>query len=166
MDSTTLLVVVAHVTIGLAGWVLYVVKASEFRESPGPEPPAGTGESPNEIQKALVDLAVESWRFNRSLDPLLRQADEQHRRRFEGRLLWYRSQMADLLASTGIRLVNIEGQPWEEGTAAAPVNADEFGTDDVLVVDGMMEPIVMGPNGLLRMGTVTLRRQEAETADQ
>ena len=34
-------------------------------------------------------------------------------------------------------------------------------SDDVLLVDQMVEPIIMGPNGLRKQGTVMLRKVEA-----
>ena len=33
--------------------------------------------------------------------------------------------------------------------------------DDVLLVDQMLEPIIMGPNGLRKQGTVMLRKAQA-----
>ena len=36
-----------------------------------------------------------------------------------------------------------------------------FGPDDVLLVDQMLEPIIMGPTGLRKQGTVMLRKVEA-----
>lgn len=42
--------------------------------------------------------------------------------------------------------------------AATPVNIEEFEANDTLVVDQMLEPILMGADGLVRSGTVTLRK--------
>ena len=41
--------------------------------------------------------------------------------------------------------------------AATALNAADFGPDDTLHVDQMMEPIVMGPAGVRRTGTMMLR---------
>ena len=45
--------------------------------------------------------------------------------------------------------------------AASALNLGDFGPDDVLLVDQMVEPIIMGPNGLRKQGTVMLRKVEA-----
>ncbi len=45
--------------------------------------------------------------------------------------------------------------------AASALNVGDFGPEDVLVVDQMVEPIIMGPNGLRKQGTVMLRKVEA-----
>ncbi len=60
-----------------------------------------------------------------------------------------------------MRIVNIEGHPFDPGMAATPLNIEEFGSEDALVVDQMIEPIIMGPDGVARTGTVTLRKVES-----
>jgi len=42
--------------------------------------------------------------------------------------------------------------------AATPLNIEEFKPEDTLIVDQMLEPIVMGANGVIRTGTVMLKR--------
>lgn len=59
-----------------------------------------------------------------------------------------------------MRIVNIEGQNFDPGMAATALNLEEFAASDVLVVDQMIEPIVMDRCGVVRTGTVTLRKEE------
>ena len=42
--------------------------------------------------------------------------------------------------------------------AATPLNIEEFAANDSLMVDQMLEPIIMGPGGLIRTGTLVLGR--------
>jgi hypothetical protein len=42
--------------------------------------------------------------------------------------------------------------------AATPLNIEEFDANDALMVDQMIEPIIMGKEGLIKTGTVTLRK--------
>ena len=64
------------------------------------------------------------------------------------------------LAEAGLRLVNVEGQPFDPGMAATPLNIEEFEVNDTLIVDQMLEPIIMGKEGLIKTGTVILRKVE------
>ena len=57
-----------------------------------------------------------------------------------------------------LKLVNVEGQPYDAGMAASALNLGDFGPDDVLHVDQMLEPIIMSTNGLRKQGTVMLRK--------
>ena len=67
----------------------------------------------------------------------------------------------DGLESNGLKLVNVEGQPYDAGMAASALNVGDFGPDDLLLVDQMVEPIIMGPSGLRKEGTVMLRKVQA-----
>ena len=60
-----------------------------------------------------------------------------------------------------MRIVNVEGHEFDPGMAATPLNIEEFDSEDALIVDQMLEPIIMGPDGVIRKGTVTLRRVES-----
>jgi hypothetical protein len=44
--------------------------------------------------------------------------------------------------------------------AATPLNIADFGPDDTLVVEQMMEPILMGPDGVVKSGTILLKRAD------
>lgn len=114
---------------------------------------AGTG-----CRHALIDLAVESWRFIRGIAHTLSRLDDGTRRRAEGQIRWLERSIANALAAGGLRLVDLAGQPFDAGTPVTPVNLDDFSPDDALVVDHMLEPVVMGAEGVVRAGTVMLRK--------
>ena len=44
--------------------------------------------------------------------------------------------------------------------AVSALNIEDFDAEDTLLIDQMVEPIIMGPDGLLRSGTVMLRKIE------
>ena len=68
--------------------------------------------------------------------------------------------MDELLAQGEFKLVSVEEHPYDPGMAVTPLNIDEFDSSDRLVVDQMLDPIIMGRNGIMKMGTVTLRKVE------
>ena len=113
------------------------------------------------VTKSLLDLAVEAWRFGRATDRLLVKLDEGAQRRHQRQLRWFQKKLQEALDAVKMRIVSIEGEAFDTGMAATPLNIDEFGADDNLVVDQMLEPIVMGPDGVVRTGTVTLKKVDA-----
>ncbi len=113
------------------------------------------------LTKSLVDVAVESWRFGRLFDRLLLKLDAGEQGRYRGQFRWFQRKVEDSLTDAGMRIVNVDGHPFDPGMAATPLNIEEFGTEDALVVDQMLEPIIMGPDGVVRTGTVTLRKVES-----
>ena len=113
------------------------------------------------LTKSLLDLAVESWRFRRLCDRLLLKLDAGEQGRYRGQFRWFQGKLEDSLTDAGMQMVNVEGHAFDPGMAATPLNIEEFGSDDTLIVDQMLEPIIMGPEGVVRTGTVTLRKVES-----
>lgn len=91
--------------------------------------------------------------FQRSIDARdIRAAGRQ-----SNQVRYFQRKLDESLATLGLRLVALDGQPYDSGMAATPLNAGDFAPEDTLYVDQMMEPIVMGPNGVRRTGTMMLR---------
>jgi hypothetical protein len=42
--------------------------------------------------------------------------------------------------------------------AASAINIGDFGPEDMLLVEPMVEPIIMGPDGMKKEGKVMLRK--------
>ncbi len=114
--------------------------------------------TPEAIRNAVISMAVESWRFGRVFDRLLTKLDAGEQNRYKSQFRWFLKKVEAALEQANLRIVNIEGHPFDPGMAATPLNIEEFGTDDALMVDQMLEPIIMGEEGLIRTGTVTLRK--------
>ncbi len=122
---------------------------------------AKQSESSEQMEQSLIDIAVESWRFSRLFRNVINKLDAGDSGRYVNQLRYFQKKVEESLNSSGLKLVNIEGQPYDVGMAASALNLGDFGPDDVLIVDQMVEPIIMGPNGLRKQGTVMLRKVEA-----
>lgn len=115
---------------------------------------------PEAMQDAVISMAVESWRFARVFDRLLLQLDAGKQDRYRSRFHWFIKKVEEALEQANMRIVNVEGHPFDPGMAATPLNIEEFDMKDTLMVDQMLEPIIMGEAGLVRTGTVTLSKVE------
>ena len=112
------------------------------------------------IQQALIDMSIESWRFAKLFNRVLTKLDAGEAPRYANQLRYFLKRIDENLEASGMRLVSLEGQPYDPGVAASALNIADFGPEDNLVVDQMMEPIIMGSMGLVRAGTVMLRKIE------
>ena len=112
------------------------------------------------VRDVVITMAIESWRFGRVFERMLTKLDAGEQGRYVGQLRWFMKRIEESLAQVELRIVNVEGCPFDPGMAATPLNIEEFGDEDVLVVDQMLEPIIMGKEGLIKTGTVTLRKVE------
>ena len=113
------------------------------------------------LEQSLIDVAVESWRFSRLFARVVNKLDAGEAGRYQNQLRYFLKKVEENLESNGLKLVNVEGQPYDAGMAASALNVGDFGPDDLLLVDQMVEPIIMGPNGLRKEGTVMLRKVQA-----
>lgn len=116
--------------------------------------------NPEILFQSVINMAVESWRFGRVFDRLLTKLDAGEQNRYKSQFRWFLKKVEEALDQANLRIVNVEGLPFDPGVAATPLNIEEFGAEDTLMVDQMLEPIIMGKEGLIRTGTVTLRKVE------
>ncbi len=120
-----------------------------------------TNEDKDQFEHSLIEVAVESWRFSRLFGKVVNKLDAGEASRYLSQLRYFQKKVEDNLASSGLRLVNVEGHPYDPGMAASALNLGDFGPDDVLLVDQMLEPIIMGSDGLRKQGTVMLKKATA-----
>lgn len=110
------------------------------------------------VEAALIDLAVDSWKFARLFTRVISKLEMGEQNRYANQMRFFQKRVESAAELAGARIVSIEGQPFEAGLAASPLNLEDFSDGDTLVVDQMLDPIVMGTEGVLRMGTVMLRK--------
>ncbi|HRT88452.1 MAG TPA: hypothetical protein P5296_17725, partial [Anaerohalosphaeraceae bacterium] len=91
-------------------------------------------------------------------DRLLTKLDAGEQNRYKSQFRWFIKKVEEALERADMRIVNVEGHPFDPGMAATPLNIEEFDANDALIVDQMIEPIIMGKEGLIKTGTVTLRK--------
>ena len=109
-------------------------------------------------EASLLELALESWRFQRLFGRALAKLDPLEAARFTNQHRYFVGKIESCLEDAGMRFVSHEGQIFETGTAATPLNIDDFEAEDVVVVTETIEPTVMNTSGLVRMGSVMLRK--------
>ena len=109
---------------------------------------------------AVIKLVVESWRFTTVYERMLTRLEASEHRKYTSQLRWHIKKLEESLEEGGLRIVNVEGHPYDPGMAATPMNIEDFDADEPLVVNRMLEPIIMEGTVLVKRGKVTLRRIE------
>jgi hypothetical protein len=112
----------------------------------------------SQIEKSLIDIAVESWRLSRLFTRLITKLDAGESNRYVNQLRYFQNRLEESLDAAGLRLVNVEGHIFDPGMAASALNIGDFAPHDTLQVEQKLEPIIMGSNGLKKQGTVMLRK--------
>jgi hypothetical protein len=109
-------------------------------------------------EQSTIAVAVESWRLSRVFARAISKLDAGEGGRYASQLRYFQKKIEESLTQVGLRLVNVEGHPYDTGMAATALNIADFESDDVLFVDQMVEPIIMGTSTLKKAGTVMLRK--------
>ena len=113
-----------------------------------------------EYKESIMKMAIESWRFAKNYEHMINRLNTNQTERYARQLQQFVNKAEESLADVGLRVVNVEGYPYDAGMAATPLNIEDFDPDDQLVVDQMLEPIIMEGAVLAQTGTVILRRNE------
>ena len=109
-------------------------------------------------RNALIDVSVEGWRFARIFGRVLTKLDAGEAPRYANQARYFLKKIEDGLESLGHRMVSLEGQPYDTGMAVSALNIADFTPDDVLFIEQMIEPVVMGPEGVVRTGKVIVAK--------
>ena len=111
---------------------------------------------PTDLKQPYLDLAIESWRFAKLFARVTTKMDLNEANRYSNQLRFFQKRLDDSLLVIDMKIVNLEGQLYDPGMAASPLNIADFGPDDKLMVDQMVEPLIMGPDGIVKSATVML----------
>jgi hypothetical protein len=116
------------------------------------------GTCAGDLRQPLIDVAVDSWRFARLFERVLHKLDAGEAPRYENQLRYFLKRLDVSLEAVGLRIVSLVGQPFEDGVAASALNLADFRSEDQLVIDQMVEPVLMSADGVVKSGTVIVRR--------
>ena len=111
-----------------------------------------------DLRQSIIDMAVEAWRFRRVFTKAMSKLDAGESSRYIGQFNWFIKKVNEALKTAGMKIVDVEGQPYDVGMALSPLNIDDFGPDDQLFVEQMIEPIIMDEEKVLKTGTAILGR--------
>lgn len=108
----------------------------------------------------LINVSIESWRFARVYSRAVLKLDATEQTKYTSQLRYFLKQIEDNLKLVNVTLVNLEGHPFDPGLPISAINVSDFTDGGHLIIDQMLEPVVMGPTGLIKMGKVLLKKVE------
>ena len=107
----------------------------------------------------LADIAAETFRLRGVFRRAVRNADPGEKKKYMSQFSWFEKKVYKALEESGLSVVDLSGQRYDPGMAVTPLNLDEFGPDEELTIDRMIEPVIMKDDRLIRTGTVILREE-------
>lgn len=76
--------------------------------------------------------------------------------RFQSQLKWFVKKISGELESSGLKIIDLEGQDYDAGMAVSALNIDDFDESEELYIDQVLSPLIMSEKGIEQMGTVIL----------
>lgn len=113
----------------------------------------------DKLKKNLILIASEFFRFDRRFNKMIREVKAGEQRKYQSQYDWFSKQVLKALDASGLRIVNVDDQPYDPGMAVTPLNLEDFEADDVLYVEQTMEPIIMEGDTVIKTGIVILGRK-------
>lgn len=114
-------------------------------------------------EATIAGLCVEFWKLVRASSKTVPLLAETEARRFEAQVRFSERQLAALMVTLGMRIVEFDGELYEPGLAATADNADEFDEGTDLAVSRTLEPAVVRDMRVLKRGRVLVSmRTEGE----
>ena len=114
-----------------------------------------------ELMKSnLIVIATELFRVQRVFNKAMSKLEIEEQKKYNSQFASFTKKVMKALDDSGLRIINLDGQPYDPGMAVTPLNIEEFETDDVLYVAQTMEPIIMQNDVVVKTGTILLGRIE------
>ena len=110
---------------------------------------------------SLVDLIVESWRFNRFAQNFVENTDDpKFQKRAFNQIKRLENSVQSALEAYNLNVVNFTGEKYEPGLPILPINLGDFNADDELVIEMMIEPTIKIADTaeIVRKGAAVLKK--------
>lgn len=114
----------------------------------------------NSIKNGLVDIAIELFRFEKTYETIMNKLDVLEQKKYRSQFGWFTKKVYSAIEDNNIKLVSLEGNEYDPGMPVTPLNIEEFDSNDELIIQQMIEPIVMDGEAILREGTVLLGKRD------
>lgn len=109
---------------------------------------------------SIATVSSEAYRFSRTLDKAIKKLDMDDQKRIANRYSWFSRKIDDMMNEIGMRMILYEKVPYDVGMPITPINIDEFGSDDRLLILYTIEPTIMQGDRIFKTGTVVLGKED------
>ena len=107
-------------------------------------------------EETIIKIITENWRLMKLFLKVISKLDASESNRYLNQVRYFQKTIHDSLDEIFIIIINLEGEVFDSGMAATPLNIDDFGTDDNLLVEQMIEPLIMQDGNIKKQAVVNL----------
>ena len=111
------------------------------------------------LTNSLISIASELFRFQQVFSKAISKLELDEQSKYSSQFAWFSKKVLKAIDEANLRIVDVNGQPYDPGMAVTPLNIEDFEPDDILYIKQMMEPIIMNGDTVVKTGTVILGRR-------
>jgi hypothetical protein len=119
------------------------------------EPNAGP-----DLYTSFARIAIDYWRLLRAYDRLRGTMVGEDSARLAAQSRYAAERLDSVLGQVGLRMVLFDGQIFHPGLPVEALNAEDFDSEDGLVVAFTSEPTVLAGGRVIALGKVTLQQTQ------
>ena len=113
------------------------------------------------LRDSVITMATESWRLFKFLERIQNSLDAKEQQRYQSKVRWFSKKVTETLEAAGLKIVDCEGQIYDPGIPATPLNLEDFQDEDNLHIIQMLEPIIIDYDGkIVKTGAILLGRTD------
>lgn len=112
----------------------------------------------NIANEVLLDLVVASYRLAKGFSRAVTRLPANEQPRHVNEISFFVRRLDSTLEPLSLSIAAVEGHRYDAGLPVKALNLDDFTPDDVLLVEQVVEPVIIGSEGVVRMGTVLLKK--------
>ncbi|HNY25043.1 MAG TPA: hypothetical protein PKJ33_00640 [Alphaproteobacteria bacterium] len=108
----------------------------------------------------FLEFIVEIWRLPKLFKKLIAKQDYSEQQKYVSQFNWFNKKALDFLQSEGLSFPEYEDMPFDVGMPLTPINIGDFSSEDELVIEQILEPVIMKGDKIIKAGTAILKKAE------
>jgi len=109
----------------------------------------------------IIKITTENWRLMKLCLKVIAKLNASEANRYLNQIRYFQKTIHDRLDEVDMKLINLEGEVFDPGMAATPLNIDEFKIEDKLLVEQMIEPLIMKDGNIKKQAIISLKKVDS-----
>jgi hypothetical protein len=109
---------------------------------------------------SFVEFIIEVWRLPKIFKKLIAKQDYDEQQKYISQFNWFNKKALDFLHGEGLSFPEYENMPFDAGMPLTPINIGDFSSEDELVIEQVLEPVIMKDGKIIKTGTAILKKAD------
>jgi hypothetical protein len=112
----------------------------------------------SKYENIIIKIVTENWRLMQLFLKIISKLGNSEAMKYYNQVRYLKKVIDDNLQEINLRIVDLVGEFYDAGIAAIPVNLEDFNSNETLIIEQMIEPLIMSKNGVKKQGLISLAK--------